>query len=70
MMTTEEFDGLQVGDEIEGLAIFPALTDEVALLRTVENHGEKKIFVATYLGVTLGRWTAEKNQGGLQWTCR
>ena len=67
MLTMEEFDDLQVGDEVEGVAIFPALTDEVAMLRTAEIDGDKKVFVVTYLGITLGRWTAQKNQGGIQW---
>ena len=69
MLTNEEFDDLQVGDEVQGVAIFPALTDEVAMLRTAEIDGDKKVFVVTYLGITLGRWTAQNNKGGLQWEC-
>ena len=68
MLTIEEFDSLQVGDQVEGVAIFPALASEPAMLRTAVHEDDRAEFVVTYFGVTIGRWTAQKNDGGLKWT--
>ena len=68
MLTLSDFEALAVGDMIETVPLFPALSDEKALLRTTTKSFEKADFVVTYQGVTLGKWTAERDtKGGLKW---
>jgi len=69
MLTKEQFEGIAVGDIVEGVPLFPALTQEKVLLRTAQKAHDKAEFVVTYLGVTIGKWIAKLNsQGGLEWT--
>jgi hypothetical protein len=67
MLTSEEFESLEVGDHISTTALFPALASEAITLRTAEKHPNSASFVVTYLGITVGRWQVTKNQGGLAW---
>lgn len=67
MLTEEEFDSLQVGDLVETYPLFAGLSKDVVSLRVVEVAKARIDFVATWLGVTLGRWTAVKDKHGVAW---
>ncbi len=67
MLTIEEFDSLEVGDQIATAPLFPALTPDDIMLRTTHKASDRAEFVVTFLGVTLGKWVAQKSQGGLSW---
>jgi hypothetical protein len=70
MLTLEQFDSLEPGDLIETSPLMKALTEEPVILHTdkrVTGKTERLEFVATYLGVTLGRWTCTKKEGKLEW---
>jgi hypothetical protein len=68
MLTTQEFDQLQEGDVIETVPMFPALsqTDVVKLLVKAKTDDAAE-FIATYFGVTLGKWTCTRKDGKLAW---
>jgi hypothetical protein len=68
MMTAEEVDSLSIGDLVEIGTIFPLLGDEPLVMRTAERNPDgATVFVVTYFGITVGRWEATKNEGGLSW---
>ncbi|MEJ6846732.1 hypothetical protein [Sinorhizobium fredii] len=69
MLTLEQFESLEVGDQIETVAVFPKLSHEPVVLRTVEKtkDGNRIDFVVTYFGVTLGRWVCSREQEALKW---
>lgn len=66
-MTLEEFQSLEVGDQVETVAIMPALSEEPVILQTVGVQPDRKEFVATYHGITLGRWVCTNKEGALTW---
>lgn len=68
MLTVEEFDSLEVGDHVETASIWPRLTAEPVILQTAEVKPDRKEFVVTFCGITLGRWACVKNpKGELKW---
>ena len=69
MLTLEEFDSIEVGDQIEAGPLLPALSDEPLLLNTVleSEARDHKEFVVTWHGVTLGRWSCTNRKGVLKW---
>ena len=69
MLTAEDIDSLQIGDLVETGRIFPLLGGEPLVMRTAERDpdGAKTVFVVTYFQITIGRWEATKNEGGVQW---
>jgi len=70
MLTGEELDSLKIGDLVEVDPIFPALSNENVVMRTAERPGsigDTVVFVVTYFGITIGRWEATKNAGGVSW---
>ena len=69
MLTHEEFDSLREGDQVSTVPLFEALSpDEKVLLTVTQKIETKAVFVVTYFGITLGKWTAEKNANGLVWS--
>jgi hypothetical protein len=68
MISVEDFLTLKVGDLLEADPLFNGLSDEPVVLRVATDGADRKDFVATYLGVTLGRWSAKRNGGRLAWT--
>lgn len=68
MLTVEEFDSLEVGDHVETQSIWPKMVSDPVILQTAEVKTDRKEFVVTFCGITLGRWACVKNQkGALQW---
>lgn len=67
MISLDQFNDLEAGDLIETVSIFPALTTETVTLITDKKTNDHAEFVVTYLGITLGRWTCVKKNGGLVW---
>lgn len=69
MLTTDELASLKVGDCVETYPLLKGLTPEPVVLRVVEPQGEETgvPMVATYLGVTLGRWVATAIDGSVKW---
>jgi hypothetical protein len=75
MISLEDFDSLQVGDVLEANPIFPALDPGTPVKLRCDRRGDLKgkdedlmvEFVATYFGVTLGRWKCKKEASGLKW---
>lgn len=67
MLTLEELDSLQVGDLVETYPLFAGLSKAPVVLRVVEVAKSRVEFVATWLGITLGRWTAAKEKHGVAW---
>ena len=67
MLTVEEFDSLEVGDQIETAPLLPALTDDSVVVRTVLAEDGVREFAATFCGITVARWKCQKVEGVLQW---
>ena len=67
MLTTEEFDQLDVGDVVETSPLFPALATDPVTLLTDKKEADCLEFVATYMGVTLGRMPCTRKDGELTW---
>ena len=67
MITAEQFAGLEVGDLIETVSIFPALTADPVTLITDKKTENRAEFVVTFVGITLGRWTCDMKEGVLTW---
>jgi len=68
MLSLEDFESLQIGDQIEAPGLFQSLdrTEPVALcVNAIE--GDVKSFLVTYFGVTLGRWKCTKKGETLSW---
>lgn len=70
MLTVAEFDSLQEGDLVEVGALFKGLSKDDVVLRTKarSKDGIEIDFVATYLNITLGKWTARKSDDRVEWT--
>jgi hypothetical protein len=67
MLTNEEFDSLEVGDHVETYPLFPGLTRDLVVLQVIGVQDGSREFMATYCGITIGRWLCIKCQGGLKW---
>jgi hypothetical protein len=67
MISVEEFASLNVGDLIETEPMFKALSKEPIVLRVATDGADAKDFVATYMGVALGRWRAKREGKRLSW---
>ena len=67
MLTKDEFDTLAIGDLVETRGLFPKLTAEPVVLRVNGRSEDTLDFVATYFGVTLGKWTCTAKEGDLKW---
>lgn len=70
MLTLEQFAELEVGDQIEAGGIFHEITDEPIVMLVSQKASDRAEFVATYMGVTLGRWVCSKTKKGLSWVTR
>lgn len=70
MLSIEEFRGLQIGDHVETVPLFPALDKEPIVLRASQktSTGGRMEFVATYNGITLGLWVCQEKEGVLSWS--
>lgn len=67
MLTFEEFDSLQLHDLVETFPLMKGLCREPVVLRVVERTDDAVEFVATYFGITLGRWACERGKSKLNW---
>ena len=67
MLTKDEFDTLAIGDLVETRGLFAKLSEEPVAMQLVERSAERLAFVATYFGVTLGRWVCTAKEGELTW---
>jgi hypothetical protein len=67
MLTAEQFDTLEKGDLVELSPLLKGLTDDPVTLYTSKRDGNRLEFVATFMGITLGRWTATKAEGEIKW---
>lgn len=67
LLTVEEFDSLEQGDHVETFPLWPALTKELIVLQVIGVTPDEREFIATFCGITLGRWVCTKSQGGLKW---
>ena len=66
-LTPETFEAVAVGDIIDAAGLFQGVTAQPVKLRAAAREADKIDFVVTYFGVTLGRWTCRKIDGGLTW---
>jgi hypothetical protein len=67
MMTPEQFDTLEKGDLVELAPLLKGLSDDPVTLYTDKRDGDRVEFVATFMGITLGRWTGTKAGGEIKW---
>lgn len=68
MISVQEFKDLGQGDQIEGPPLFKVLSGEPVVLLTVLKTKTRAEFVASFEGVTLGRWVcALVNGDELRW---
>lgn len=67
MLDIAQFDALTEGDLIEAPSIMPPATHEPVVLHTQIATPVRKEFVATFFGITLGRWACTKNGEKLTW---
>ena len=60
---------MEVGDELIGKALMPAISDERVVLRLVEKRptkGDK--FEGLFMGISIGRFVAEERKSGkIEW---
>lgn len=66
-MTPEQFDSLEKGDLVELAPLLRGVSSEPVSLYTDTREGDRLDFVATYMGITLGRWSATKTEEGIKW---
>lgn len=66
-LTIEQLDTLEKGDLVELAPLLAGISDDPVTLYTDKRDGDRVEFVATYMGITLGRWTAEKKGGEVKW---
>lgn len=66
-MTTEQLDALEKGDLVEMGPLWKGLNDDPVTLYTDKRDGDRVEFVATYMGITLGRVSATKVGEDVQW---
>ena len=67
MFTKEEFDSLEVGNELEAEPLLPGLTKEPVHLFVSEATEKERVFMATLYGITIGTWTCKLENGVLTW---
>ena len=67
MLNLEEFEKLEIGDQIETRGLFPKVDQEPVVLRLAARDVNSLEFVVTYFGVTLGRWKSSNKEGALSW---
>lgn len=68
MISVDDFKDLEQGDQIEGPPLFKMLSEEPVVLLTVLKTKIRAEFVASFEGVTLGRWVCILlSTGELQW---
>ena len=70
MLTVSEFKSLDVGDQVEAAPMFPALSRDPIVLATAQRSesGDRREFVVTYMGITVGRWVCICKDGVLSWS--
>lgn len=66
-LTLEQFDALEKGDLVELGPLLKGLCDDPVTLYTDKRDGDRLAFVVTYMGITLGRWTAIERAGEVKW---
>jgi hypothetical protein len=67
MLNLEEFDRLEIGDQVETRGLFSKVDPEPVVMRLDKRTDTMLEFVVTYFGVTLGRWKCSKNGEALSW---
>ena len=70
MLSLEDFESLNDDDIVEAPGLFLALDKDEPIKLRVRPHGrvgDSLMFVVTYFGVTLGRWTCTKTGAELTW---
>ena len=69
MLSLEDFELLQVGDQIEAPGLFQNLDPKEPVVLCVNSiEGDVKAFLVTYFGVTLGCWRCTRKEETLSWT--
>lgn len=66
-LTIEQFDALEKGDLVELGPLLSGISSDPVTLYTDKREGDRIEFVATYMGITLGRWAAEKKGAEVKW---
>lgn len=67
LLNIAQFDALSEGDLIEAPSIMPVATDEPLVLHTQVSQPDRKEFIGTFFGITLGRWACIKQEDTLTW---
>ena len=67
MLNVEQLTGLEKGDLVETMPLLAGASPEPIVLRVAAVGPETVAFVATWHGVTLGRWTATILDGEVEW---
>lgn len=67
MLTVEQFETIEVGDQIEAGNVFKRLNDEPIVLLAAAVRSDAIEFVVTYIGITLGRWVCYRKKDRLEW---
>jgi hypothetical protein len=66
-LTLAELASLQMGDQVVLGPLLKGLTVEQVLLQVVDGDDQHRLFEASYLGVSLGRWRAEFGDAEVIW---
>lgn len=67
MLDIAQFDALAEGDLIEAPSLMPPATKEPMVLHTQTCTPDRKEFIGTFFGITLGRWACIKQEDTLAW---
>ena len=70
MLTIEQLDGLERGDQLDLPGLFPGLTDAPVVLLVSGRGPDGVAFEGRYFGVLLGHWTAFEQGGSIGWRYR
>jgi len=67
MMTVEEFQSLQVGDQLELEPLLPKIDDEPVVLTMTGSYRNRHSFIATFYGIPLRTVEAIEMEGKIRW---
>lgn len=71
MLTKEEFDTIEVGDEVDtAIPLLPALCEDAIILVPTQKGDTTIGFTMTYCGVTLGTATCTAGETDMKWVVK
>lgn len=67
MLTLEEFNKIEVGDEVETFELLPALSNDPLILHCTGKNLISRFFTMTFCGITLGDVSCVETDGNVKW---